>query len=82
MKDSQKVEVLKQILLDTIWMARRYADGRRTFSPSIVNRAIDRLEAIGIKITPDTIIPDPRGRYATDGDYGRWMPELQRFEKP
>lgn len=37
--------VLRDILKDTLWMARRYAHGRSTYSPMLVNQAIDRALA-------------------------------------
>ena len=33
-----KPDISEDALLDMIWMARRYAHGRRTFSPSYFNR--------------------------------------------
>ena len=33
-------------LQDIIWMARRYADGRKTYAPDMFNRAYDALKMI------------------------------------
>ena len=34
-KDKQ-IKMLKQIIKDTFWMARRYAHGRHTYAPSMI----------------------------------------------
>lgn len=68
---------LRGIILDTIWMARRYANGRSTYAPGVVNRCIDLLLNSGINIEPDPEF----GMYAADGMFGKWNPELRRFEK-
>lgn len=41
---------LREICRDLHWMARRYADGRSTYAPDIVNRAADYLVSIGVKL--------------------------------
>jgi hypothetical protein len=69
-------EKLKSLLGETLWMARRYADGRSTYAPSIVNESIDFAVSLGVRIDPDD------GKmYASDGDFGNWNPETKRFSK-
>lgn len=45
-----KIEINKQevqeLISQIIWMARRYADGRRTYAPDSFNRAYDGLRDI------------------------------------
>jgi hypothetical protein len=40
MTDKEKIQTLKHCFEETIWMAIRYAHGRRTFAPSTVRDAI------------------------------------------
>jgi len=35
---------LKAAIKDIVWMARRYADGRRTYAPSMFNDAYDEIK--------------------------------------
>lgn len=67
---NKKTETLQRIVIDTLWMARRYADGRRTSSPTTVNKAIDELNQLGIRIPPDPTLLD--ANYARDGGFGFW----------
>jgi len=57
---------LERIILDIIWMARRYADGRKTYAVSMLNDAIDDCERLGVNIKTDHTLING-GRYATDG---------------
>ena len=83
MKDEQQIVVvaakresmLTDIVRETLWMARRYADQRMTFAPTTVNEAIDTALAMGIEIQDDNDI----GRYARDGQLGNWMPAKGAF---
>lgn len=67
----------EEIIENTLWMSRRFADGRRGISPCVVNEAIDAAMGLGLDILPDSII----GMYAEHGSRGVWNPESQRFEK-
>ena len=50
---------LRVIILDTFWMARRYARGRQTLSPSTVNDCLARLAALGFVVRSDhTLVAD------------------------
>lgn len=69
-------EELRSIITKTLWMARRYADGRSTYAPHDVNMAIDLALSLGIEL--DGPIDKP---YAEDGMFGEWNPETQRFKE-
>lgn len=46
-------------LKETLWMARRYANGRQTYAPAIVNRHIAEFERLGFKVEDDpTLVED------------------------
>ncbi len=62
------VYILRTIIQETLWMARRYADGRCTYAPSTVNEAIDAALALGLHITTDA----DGTMYAKDGQLGQW----------
>lgn len=69
---------LRYIIEQTLWMARRYADGRRTYAPSDLNQCIDLALSLGIDIKPD-YIHEPATMYARDGDFGLWDKDMQCF---
>lgn len=69
-------DTLADVLRETIWMARRYADGRMTYAPTTINRAIDTLKAMGIQVEPDGATGKT---YARDGHLGEWR--NGKFEK-
>lgn len=66
---------LERIIRDTLWMARRYADGRSTFAPGMVNECIDLALELGIELDGP-----PEEMYAKDGMLGEWNPLLGEFE--
>jgi len=74
--DAQKLaeenRKLREIVFDTLWMARRYADKRSTYAPSIVNKAIDAAIELGIPPAPDI---DIETGYCRDGMFGDWNPK-------
>lgn len=54
-----QLKTLRAVVLDTLWMARRYANRRRTYAPNTVNQALEKLERIGIEIDDDnTLVED------------------------
>lgn len=55
----QENAILRDIITDLQWMARRYATGRRTYAPSTYNRAIRRAIALGMAFKEDTIENPP-----------------------
>ena len=70
--------ILRNVIRETLWMARRYAHKRSTFAPTILNECIDELKKLDINIELDTAEDI---EYAEDGMFGKWNPETQRFEK-
>lgn len=71
-----KNQRLEHIIRETLWMARRYADGRMTYAPETVNKCIDETFELGIDLSgPAEEI------YAKDGILGSWNPVLKKFEK-
>ena len=70
------IDNLEYIIRETLWMARRYADGRSTYAPTTVNECIDLALKLGIDLSGP-----PEEMYAKDGMFGEWNPKLQRFEK-
>ena len=74
-------EVLRHIVENTLWMARRYADGRMSYAPSMFNQAVTKLIEIG---QGDLFKGDPAEggkRYADDGMLGKYDPEQGTFVK-
>ena len=65
--------------IDTMWMARRYADGRKTFAAHIYNRALDRLGEVGIGACVQGDRSEGDKRYADDGSLGEWDPVNSKF---
>jgi hypothetical protein len=73
-KLKKRIADLEDIVIETLWMARRYADGRSSYAPDTVNRAIDKAKELGIH-RPITREPD----YARDGDFGEWDSNARGF---
>lgn len=69
---------LKMDLVEIIWMARRYAHGRKTYAPQMVNEVIDRLLKTDCSVSTDEVVG---GLYAEDGSFGSWDPKSQIFKK-
>lgn len=72
----QRNDNLEAMLRQIWWMARRYADGRCTAAPSIVNEVYDKCQKMGIDLGDDN-----GEKYASDGNFGKWMPDKQTFEQ-
>jgi len=68
-------EQLKDIIRQTLWMARRYADGRSTYAPAMVNECIMKANKLGIELD-GPIEPE----FAKDGMFGEWNPETRGFD--
>jgi hypothetical protein len=74
--DTQNViNDLERIIKDTLWMARRYADGRSTYAPETVNKFIDLAIELGIDLDGP-----PEEMYARDGMFGEWDSKLGVFK--
>ena len=50
-----RIQALERIVTDIHWMAKRYADGRNTYAPSMFNRAMRIALRLGITLQPDPI---------------------------
>lgn len=50
---TDREQALEDIIRDIWWMARRYADGRQTYAPSMYNAAITKAITLGIEFEPD-----------------------------
>lgn len=72
----QRSDNLEAMIRQIWWMARRYADGRCTVAPSIVNEVYDKCQKMGIDLGDDN-----GEKYASDGNLGKWMPDKQTFEQ-
>jgi hypothetical protein len=46
-KKNREIEILKECLRNTLWMAGRYADGRSSYAPDMFNEAIRILDGLG-----------------------------------
>ena len=64
MSKSKREKQLETIILDMWWMARRYADGRMSYAPSMYNDAIDLAVKLGVPIKDD---PIAKSYHAKDG---------------
>ena len=63
MTKDRQIKLLKKIIKDTFWMARRYANGRRTYAPSMVRDSYNIIKKNFKDIIPQydstIIFPDP-----------------------
>lgn len=75
MTDKEKIAKLSHCFEEVIWMAIRYADGRRTFAPSTVRDAVRSYQKIYPEWKPkrDRVIekptPDMIGGLSFESDY-------------
>ena len=77
---TKREEQLEYIVSETLWMARRYANGRSTFAPSTVNECIDLVISLGVEgVKPVDGSSEPC--YAKDGMFRKWNPKTRQFEK-
>jgi len=53
-----RVQRLEAVIAQTFWMARRYANGRQSVAPSIVNDAYIELQKLGVDIHSDQALVD------------------------
>lgn len=73
--NKKQQEALCKIVQDTLWMARRYADGRSTYAPNMFNDSVHLLEAVGLG---DLYVAD-KDKWANDGMFGKYDPEIRQF---
>ncbi len=57
----EKVEKLRGIMEDILWMAIRYAHGRHTYAPGIVREVVYKMKRLfpDFYLKPDTTIEPP-----------------------
>lgn len=67
---------LETIVRETLWMARRYADGRSTYAPKVVNECIHLARELGINMED---APIESRKFASDGMLGEWDPATRSF---
>jgi hypothetical protein len=46
-------EMLRSIIKETLWMARRYASGRQTYAPAMYNEAAKKAVELGVITAKD-----------------------------
>jgi hypothetical protein len=46
MTDKEKLDIISRAFEDTIWMAIRYANGRRSYSPGMVRDAVKMYQSV------------------------------------
>jgi hypothetical protein len=61
-----KMMVLEHLCTELHWMARRYADGRKTYAVEEVNNATDLMLSLDVDVAPCA----EQKIYARDGDFG------------
>jgi len=80
-KIKQQNDVMRYIIKETMWMARRYAHKRSTFAPATVNECIMLSESVGVNIDTDRMLgEEEKVMYAEDGMLGKWNPDTESFE--
>ena len=65
MNGIKKMALLKYVIGETFWMARRYAHGRHTYAPSMVRGAYKILEKNFPELVPhyDIMITPPAKKF-------------------
>jgi len=74
--NQEKIQILEHLLQETLWMARRYADGRSTYAPKMFNDVVHTLDALGLQ---HLLVGDDGKRFADDGGLGIYQPETRKF---
>jgi len=72
-------EQLENIIEEIWWMARRYADGRKTYAVGQYNDAIDRALNLDLTLRRDPIA-DGDGFHAMDGMFDIKKPKATYLE--
>ena len=78
MKTKFEENALKKIIRDTLWMARRYADGRRTYAVGLLNDAVHSLDELGLS---ELHRGDDGKRFADDGMFGVYDPKTKKYAR-
>lgn len=74
-------QALKYIIAQTLWMARRYADGRSSYAVGMLNDAVHELDRAGLSHLFTGDPAEEYKRFADDGMFGKYDPETKRFNK-
>lgn len=77
----QQQKALLQIVADTLWMARRYADKRSSYAVQTFNDSVHLLDEVGLS---ELLTGDPAEggkRFADDGMFGAYDPATKRYTK-
>ena len=71
-----EISLLKSIVMDTLWMSRRYSHGRSSYAVSQCNDAIDLALKLGLNIEIDGVTKE---MYAKDGMFDKeWFEKYGR----
>ena len=84
MTKDRQIKLLKQVINDTFWMARRYAHGRHTYAPFMVREAYfvlcehfpDLIPEKDVAINP----PDPI-HYTSKIHMSEWLDDINLEKK-
>lgn len=77
----QQQKVLVEVVRDTLWMARRYADGRSSYSVQMLNDSVHLLDSVELG---ELLQGDPAfdgKRFADDGMFGIYDPLTKQYKK-
>jgi len=55
-----EIRTYRSIITNTLWMSRRYADGRDTYTPEMVEEAIEQCAELKLFIEYDKTLEDKR----------------------
>jgi hypothetical protein len=74
-----RINKLEKIIQDTFWMARRYAHGRHTYTPSIIRENYNLIKELGnIPVAHDATINPPMYNDLSEGANFRedWLDDI------
>jgi hypothetical protein len=80
-KIEEENQALKYIVEQTLWMARRYADGRMTYAVSMFNDAVHELDRAGLSHLFTGDPAENYKRFADDGMFGKYDVETRNFKR-
>lgn len=78
----EQQQALLHIVEETLWMARRYADGRSTYAVQQYNDCVHLLDRVGLE---HLLRGDPAyngSRFANDGMFGTYNPSTRKYSLP
>jgi hypothetical protein len=74
-------QALKYIIAQTLWMARRYADGRSSYAVGMLNDAVHELDRTGLSHLFTGDPAEDYKRFADDGMFGKYDSTTRTFKK-